>query len=325
MTRIAVLDDWQHVARASADWTPLTSRAEVQFFDSPFANEDDAARQLASFEILLVIRERTPFPASLVARLPRLKMFGLTGARAGLIDIDGMIARGITVCHTGGGPSGSSTAELALGLMLAAARRIPAGDVAVRAGRFQLGTEAGPLLEGKTIGLIGLGRIGSRMAAYCRALGMKVLAWSQNLSEDTAQAAGAVRVAKEELLRTADVVSLHLVLSERTRGILGAADLALLKQGAILVNTARAQLVDESALIDAVESRRIVAALDVFYREPLPQNHPFTRAPNVVLTPHLGYGVIEVYREYFQQGVENALAFLDGKPIRVLQSSKQGH
>jgi len=325
MTRIAVLDDWQHVAHASADWTPLTSRAEVQFFDSPFANEDDAARQLAPFEILLVIRERTPFPASLVARLPRLKMFGLTGARAGLIDIDGMIARGITVCYTGGGPSGSSTAELALGLMLAAARRIPAGDVAVRAGRFQLGTEAGPLLEGKTIGLIGLGRIGSRMAAYSRALGMRVLAWSQNLTEDAAQAAGAVRVAKEELLRMADVVSLHLVLSERTRGILGAADLALLKHGAILVNTARAQLVDESALIDAVESRRIVAALDVFYREPLPQNHPFTRASNVVLTPHLGYGVIEVYREYFQQGVENALAFLDGKSIRVLQSSKQGH
>lgn len=325
MTRIAVLDDWQHVARASADWTPLTSRAEVQFFDSPFADEDDAAAQLAPFEILLVIRERTPFPPSLVARLPRLKMFGLTGARAGLIDIDGMIARGITVCYTGGGPSGSSTAELALGLMLAAARGIPAGDVAVRAGRFQLGTEAGPLLDGKTIGLIGLGRIGSRMAAYCRALGMHVLAWSQNLTEDAAKTAGAVRVPKEELLRAADVVSLHLVLSERTRGILGAADLALLKQGAILVNTARAQLVEESALIDAVGSRRIVAALDVFYVEPLPQNHPFTRASNVVLTPHLGYGVIEVYREYFQQGVENALAFLDGKPIRVLQSSKQGH
>src|SRR5215470_9323290 len=324
MVKIAVLDDWQHVARASADWTTLSARAEVQFFDSPFADEDEAARQLAPFEILLVTRERTPFPASLIARLPRLKMFGLTGARAGLIDTADMIARGITVCYTSAGPSGSSTAELALGLMLAAARRIPAGDAAVRAGRFQLGTEAGPVLEGKTIGLIGLWRIGARMAAYCRALGMRVLAWSQNLTDEAAHAAGAVRVAKEELLGAADVVSLHLVLSDRTRGILGAADLARMKQGAILVNTARAQLVDEAALIDAVGSRRIVAALDVFYREPLPQAHPFTRAPNVVLTPHFGYGVIEVYREYYQQCVENALAFLDGKPVRVLQSAGQG-
>jgi len=325
MVKIAVLDDWQHVARASADWSVLASRADVQFFDVPFADEDDAARQLAPFEILLVTRERTPFPASLVARLPRLRMFGLTGARAGLIDTAGMIARGITVCYTSAGPSGSSTAELALGLMLAAARRIPAGDVAVRAGRFQLGVEAGPLLDGKTIGLIGLGRIGTRMSGYCRALGMHVLAWSQNLTDEAARAAGAARVQKEELLAAADVVSLHLVLSERTRGILGAADLARMKQGAILVNTARAQLVDEAALIDAVGSRRITAALDVFYREPLPQSHPFTRAPNVVLTPHLGYGVIEVYREYYQQCVENALAFLDGKPIRVLQSTGQGH
>ena len=165
MTKIAVLDDWQRVARTSADWAPLAARAEVRFFEEPFADEDDAARRLAEFEIILATRERTPFPASLVARLPRLKMFGMTGARAALIDVAGMIERGITVCYTGGGPSGSSTAELALGLMLAAARRIPAGDAAVRAGRFQLGTEAGPVLDGKTLGLIGLGRIGARWPA----------------------------------------------------------------------------------------------------------------------------------------------------------------
>jgi phosphoglycerate dehydrogenase-like enzyme len=205
--------------------------------------------------------------------------------------------------------------------MLAAARRIPAGDVAVRAGRFQLGTEAGPVLDGKTLGLIGLGRIGARMAAYGRALGMRVLAWSQNLADETAAAAGAARVAKEELLGSADVVSLHLVLSERTRGVLGAAELARMKPGAILVNTARAALVDEAALIGAVQSGRIIAALDVFHREPLPANHPLARAPNTVLTPHYGYGVIEVYREYYQHCVENALAFLDGKPIRLLQSA----
>ena len=320
-TKIAVLDDWQRVARASADWAPLTARAEVIFFEAPFADEDAAAGRLAEFDIILATRERTPFPPSLVARLPRLRMFGLTGSRAGLIDIAGMLSCGITVCHTGGGPSGSSTAELALGLMLAAARHIPSGDLAVRAGRFQQGTEAGSVLDGKIIGLIGLGRIGSRMAAYCRALGMQVLAWSQNLTAEAAAAAGATRVAKEELLERADVVSLHLVLSERTRGILGAVDLARLKPGAILVNTARAPLIDEAALNAAVQSGRVVAALDVFYREPLPADHPFTRARNVVLTPHLGYAVIEVYAEYYRQLVENALAFLDGKPIRVVQSA----
>ncbi|MGH8712563.1 MAG: D-2-hydroxyacid dehydrogenase family protein [Casimicrobiaceae bacterium] len=323
MTNIAVLDDWQRMARPSADWAALLARADVHFFDAPFADQDDAAQQLADFEMILATRERTPFPPSLVARLPKLKMFGLTGARAALIDIAGMIGRGITVCYTGGGPSGSSTAELALGLMLAAARRIPAGDKAVREGRFQLGTEAGPVLEGKTVGLIGLGRIGSRMAAYCNALGMKVLAWSQNLTAEVAAGAGAVRVNKDELLARADVVSLHLVLSDRTRGILGAAELARLRPGVILVNTARAPLVDEAALIDAVQSGRLIAALDVFYREPLPANHPLARAANVVLTPHLGYSAIEVYREYYQHSVENALAFLDGKPVRVLQSAGQ--
>lgn len=321
MTRIAVLDDWQRVARECADWSPLTARAQVDFYETPFANEDDAARRLQPYEVLLVTRERTPFPASLVARLPNLKMFGLTGARAGLIDIAGMIARGITVCYTGGGPSGSSTAEIALGLMVSVARGIPAGDAAVRAGRFQLGTHAGPVLDGKVLGLVGLGRIGARMAAYGHAIGMKVLAWSTNLTDEKAQAAGATRANKEDLLSQSDVVSLHLVLSDRTRGVLGAPELKRMKPGAILINTARAQLVDEQALFDAVMSGRIQAGLDVFYREPLPADHPFTRAPNVVLTPHLGYSVIEVYREYYQHGVENALAWLDGKPIRVLESA----
>lgn len=319
MTRIAVLDDWQQVARESADWSPLLARADVRFFEAPFADEDHAARELAPFEVVLVTRERTPFPASLVARLPSLRMFGLTGARAGLIDFAAMMARGITVCTTGGGPSGSSTAEIALGLMLAVARDLAAGDAAVRAGRFQLGTRAGPVLDGKTLGLVGLGRIGQRMAAYGAALGMTVLAWSEHLTDDRAAAGGAQRVAKEVLLARSDVVSLHVVLSERTRGVLGARELALMKPGAILINTARAQLVDEAALNDAVLSGRIMAGLDVFYREPLPADHPFTRARNVVLTPHLGYGAIEVYREYYAQCVENALAWLDRKPIRVMQ------
>jgi phosphoglycerate dehydrogenase-like enzyme len=319
MTRIAVLDDWQNVAQSSADWSPLMARAEVQLLREPFAGEDAAARALADFDIVLCTRERTPFPRSLVTRLPRLKMFGLTGARAALIDIAGMIERGITVCYTGGGPSVQSTAELALALMLATARHIPQGDAAVRAGRFQLGTQAGFILAGKTMGLVGLGRIGAQMAGYCNALGMRVLAWSQNLTDERALAAGATRVSKDELLATSDVVSIHLVISERTRGVLGAAELARMKRGAILVNTSRGPLVDEAALIDAVQSGRLFAALDVYHREPLPMDHPLIRCPNTVLTPHLGYSVVEVYAEYYQHSVENALAFLDGKPVRVLE------
>lgn len=316
--KIAVLDDWQQVARTSADWSALLLRADVEFFTAPFADEDEAARRLAPFDIILAIRERTPFPPSLVARLPNLRMFGLTGNRAGMIDLAGMIARGITVTYTDGGPGVSSTAELALGLMVAAARCIPAGDVGVRSGRFQQGTPLGHVLDGKTLGLVGLGRIGARMARYGHAIGMTVLAWSQNLTADAAAEAGATRVEKAELFARADVVSLHLVLSPRTRGVVGATELRAMQEGAILVNTARAPLVDEDALLAAVASRRIVAALDVFYREPLPADHPFTRAPNVVLTPHLGYSVDEVYREFYCQSIENALAFLDGKPVRVL-------
>jgi phosphoglycerate dehydrogenase-like enzyme len=321
-TRVAVLDDWQQVAQRCADWTPLRARADVEFFATPFSGEDDTARRLVDFDIVLAVRERTPFPASLSKRLPKLKMFGLTGARAALVDVAAMIDRGVTVCYTGGGPSGATTAELALGLMLAATRHIAAGDAAVRAGRFQRGVPVGVVLAGKTIGLIGLGRIGALMARYCRALDMRVLAWSRNLTDEKAAAAGAQHATKEELLASSDIVSLHLVLSDRTRGVVGAADLARMKSGAILINTARAGLVDEAALIEAVESGRVFAALDVFSVEPLPADHPLARAPNTVLTPHLGYSALEVYEEYYRHSIENALAFLDGKPIRVLNKGQ---
>jgi phosphoglycerate dehydrogenase-like enzyme len=325
MTRIAVLDDWQNVAKSSADWSTLEARADVRFFHEPFTSEDDAAHALADFDIVLATRERTPFPRSLVERLPKLRMFSLTGARAGLIDIAALQARGVTVCYTGGGPSGHGTAEIALGLMLAAARRIPQGDATVRAGHFQRGTQAGFVLAGKTIGLIGLGRIGTLMATYCNALGMRVLAWSANLTAERAKAANATFTEKDALLATSDVVSLHLVLSDRTRGTLVASDLARMKRGAILVNTARAALVDEKALIDAVTSGRIFAALDVFHHEPLPPDDPLVRCPNTVLTPHLGYSALDVYAEYYSHLVENALAFLDGKPIRVLGLETPAH
>jgi len=318
-SRVAVLDDWQEAARRCANWTPLTARADVEFFAQPFSSEDDAARALAPFDIVLATRERTPFPASLSKRLPKLKMFGLTGARAALVDVAAMIDRGVIVCYTGGGPSGASTAEIALGLMLAAARWIPAADASVRAGTFQRGVPVGFVLSGKTVGLIGLGRIGALMARYCNALDMRVLAWSPNLTDERAAAAGATRVMKEDLLAAADAVSLHLVLSDRTRGVIGADELARMKSGAILVNTARAGLIDEAALAAEVQRGRIIAALDVFSVEPLPASHPLARTSNTVLTPHLGYSALEVYEEYYSHSVENALAFLDGNPVRVLE------
>lgn len=318
MTKVAVLDDWQGVARGSADWSKLQARAEVVFFAKAFENEDDAARQLADFDIVLSMRERTPLPASLINRLPKLRMLGMTGARNASLDTAACTARGVVVCNTTGGQNNeAATAELALGLLISAARRMPVGDANIRAGKFQEGVPVGIALAGKTIGLLGLGRLGSHMARYCNALGMTVLGWSQNLTPEKAKAAGATMVSKEELLSRSDAVSIHLVLSDRTRGLLGAGDLARMKPGAILINTSRGPIVDEKALIEAVQAKHIVAALDVFDREPLPANHPLRGASNAVMTPHLGYGVKETWDVFYPQSIENALAFLDGKPVRV--------
>ncbi len=326
MTKVAVLDDWQRVARSSTDWSPLMKRAKVVFFEQAFLDEEDAVQKLAGFEIVLSMRERTPLPASLIHRLPKLRMLGITGVQNRSLDTEACTSRGIVVCHTvGGGDSAAATAELALGLLLAAARAIPAADANMRSGRFQEGLPAGISLAGKTIGILGLGRLGSSMARYCRALNMQVVAWSRNLTAEKAEAVGATLVSKEELLSHSDAISIHLVLSDRTRGLIGAAELARMKPGAILVNTSRGPIVDEAPLIEAVQSGRIVAALDVFDREPLPPNHPLRGAPNTVMTPHLGYGVREVWTAFYGQSVENALAFLDGKPLRVSNPEVLSH
>ena len=270
------------------------------------------------------MRERTPFPASLIARLPALRMLGITGAVNRSLDLAACRQRGIVVCHTvGSGIGAYATAELALGLLIAAARAIPAAYANLRQGRFQEGLPVGLGLAGRTLGLIGLGRLGSRMAQYGRALDMRVLVWSQNLTPEAADAAGATWTSKEDLLATSDAVSLHLVLSDRTAGLIGAPDLDRMKQGAILINTSRGPLVDEAALIAAVRAGRITAALDVFDREPLPDGHPLRTSPNTILTPHLGYGVTEIWREFYPQSVENASAFLDGRPIRVLMDGAE--
>jgi phosphoglycerate dehydrogenase-like enzyme len=320
MTKVAVLDDWQGLARTSADWSPLMTRAEVVFFAQAFESEDDAAKKLADFDILLSMRERTALPASLIDRLPRLRMLGITGVANRTLDLAACTARKIVVSNTASGDASHrmATAELALGLMLAAARAIPAADANMRAGRFQQGLPAGISMSGKTIGIIGLGKLGTMMARYCKALGMHVLAWSQNLTAEKAEAQGATLVSKDELLKRSDVVSIHAVLSERTRGLIGVAELALMKQHAILVNTSRGPIVDEVALVTALHAGRILAGLDVYDEEPLPANHPLRTAANVVLTPHLGYGVRETWQEYYPQSVENALAFLNGSPVRVV-------
>ncbi|MGE0419600.1 MAG: NAD(P)-dependent oxidoreductase, partial [Acetobacteraceae bacterium] len=227
MTKVAVLDDWQGVARGSADWSKLEARAQVTFFTEAFKDQDDAVAQLADFDIVLSMRERTPLPGSLINRLPKLRMLGMTGARNASLDTPACTARGIVVCNTtGGGYSDSATAELALGLLIASARGIPAGDANMHGSAFQMGVPVGMGLAGKTMGVMGLGRLGGYMATYCKALRMNVIAWSQNLTEDRAKEVGVTKVSKDELMATSDAISIHLVLSDRSRGLVGAADIA---------------------------------------------------------------------------------------------------
>ncbi len=317
-SKVAVLDDWQGVARVSADWSQLEARADVTIFQDAFSDEDDAVAKLADFDIVLSMRERTPLPATLIDRLPKLRMLGMTGARNASLDTPACTARGIPVCATsGGGYADSATAELALGLLLAAARGIPRGDANMRGGTFQMGVPVGIGLAGKTMGIIGLGRLGGYMATYCKALRMNVIAWSQNLTAERCAEMGVTQVTKDELVAQSDAMSVHLVLSPRSRGLIGAADIARMKKGAILINTSRGPIIDEAAMVAAVNAGRIVAALDVYDKEPLPAGHPLRSAPNTVLMPHMGYGVKETWDGFYPQMIENALAFLDGKPVRV--------
>jgi len=317
--KLALLDDYQNVALKLADWDRLRRRGVgIVAFDQPFGSIDDAARGLASFEIVQLLRERQPFPKALIDRLPALKLIVLTGARAPSLDTAAATARGIPVCNTKGGNSTASTAELAWALLMSAARDLARADRGMRAGGWHQGLRNMHILEGKRLGVLGLGKLGSRVAGYARAFGMEVVAWSQNLTEEKAKASGARLVSRDELLATSDFLSIHLVLSERTRGLLGAAELARLKPGAILVNTSRGPIVDERALVAALSDGTLAhAALDVFDIEPLPAGHPLTRLPNVTLAPHLGYVAEENYRVYHGETVANIEAWLDGKPINV--------
>ena len=315
MVRVAVLDDYQNVALQMADWSALPAGAEIRVFNDHLDDLDQVAERLKGFEIVAAMRERTPFPRSLLERLPDLRLLVTTGMRNASIDVAGATDLGVVVCGTGGLPY--PTAELTWGLILALVRDIPREDAAVRNGVWQ--TTLGTGLNGKTLGVLGLGRLGSQVATIGRAFGMKVIAWSQNLAAERAAHFGTSLVGKDELFAQCDVLSIHVVLSDRTRGLVGDRELGLMKPTAYLVNTSRGPIVDESALVRALESKRIAGAgLDVFDREPLPPDHPFTRLENTVLTPHLGYVTEETYRIFYRETVEAIAAFLSGHPVRVL-------
>jgi len=318
--KLAILDDYQHLALQSADWERLRRRGfEISVFHEPFASGEEAALRLAPFEVVCLMRERTPFPRALIERLPRLKIVTLTGVRSPSLEVHVCTERGIPVSHTRPGTSGASTSELAWGLILAAARDLARAERGMRAGRWHEGLAGGLILEGKRLGLIGLGKLGARVARVGSAFGMDVVAWSENLTQERAISSGALYVPKDELLASADVISVHLVLSERTRGLLGAAEFARMKRGAILVNTSRGPIVDEAAMIEALRSGRLGhAALDVYDREPLPEDHPLRTLENVTLSPHLGYVTAEGFRMFYEDTVENIEAWLDGKPLRLL-------
>ena len=314
--RVAVLDDYQGVALGLADWASLGADVEVQSFADHLGDEADLAARLEPFEVVVAMRERTAFPRSLVERLPNLRLLVTTGARNAAFDMPALRERGITVCGTGS--AGSGTSELAWGLILALLRRIHEEDRATRQGQWE--TTLGIGLQGKTLGVIGLGNLGSRVAAVGKAFGMELLAWSQNLTAERAAACGATLVTQDELLTRSDIVSIHLVLSDRTRGLIGAQELALMKPSAYLVNTSRGPIVDEPALIEALRAGRIAGAgLDTFDIEPLPAGHAFLGMDNVVLTPHLGYVLRETYEVFYGDAVEDIRAFRAGAPVRVVE------
>src|SRR5437773_11982505 len=317
--RLSILDDYQSVALEMADWSAVKGRGvEIAVERFPFADEDDLVRSLADSEIVAAMRERTAFPKRIVDRLPKLKLLITTGMRNASFDMEALKARGVTVCGTGGpGGGNEDTAQLAWGLIPGAARRIAEDHALMRLGGWQ--TRIGHRVAGKTLGLLGLGRLGSALARVGLAYGMKAIAWSQNLTAEKAAAQGVERVEKDELFRRSDILSVHLVLSPRSRGLVGAREVGLMKPSAILVNTSRGPICDTEAIIAALQAGRVAyAGFDVYDKEPLAIEHPLRAAPNVILTPHIGYVTEENYRSSYPQIVENVLAFLDAKPIRVI-------
>ena len=316
MTNVAVLDDYQGVALELADWSALPQDCRLQVFRDHLSEIDAVAERLQGFDVVCAMRERTPFPRQLLERLPNLRLLVTTGMRNAAIDVEAATDLGVLVCGTDGGPT-NPPAELTWGLILALARHIHQEDAATRQGHW--GITTGPSLEGKVLGVLGLGRLGSAVAKVGLAFGMSVYAWSQNLTQERAAQHGAALVSKDDLFRQSDVVSVHVQLSERTRGLVGARELALMKPTALLINTARGPIVDEAALVDALRRGAIAGAgLDVFDEEPLPAGHPLLTLENALLTPHIGYATPEQLSVRYQGTVEDIVAYLEGSPVRAL-------
>ena len=313
MTRVAVLDDYQRVAGSLADWGSVPG--DVVFFHDHLATEDELVARLEGFDVVVAMRERTPFPESLLARLPALRLLVTTGPRNAAIDLAAAHHRGIVVSGTRADPQG--TPELTWGLVLALLRHVPAEDRGVREGAWQRTIGTG--LAGKKLGVLGLGRVGAVVAPVGGAFGMRVIAWSPHLTRERAAAAGAAFVERDRLFEESDVLTVHVVLGEGTRGLVGPAELALMKRTAYLINTSRGPIVDEAALVTALEEGSIAGAgLDVYDVEPLPAGHPLLTAPNTVLTPHIGYVTDTGYRAMYTDAVHDIAAYLDGKPLREL-------
>jgi phosphoglycerate dehydrogenase-like enzyme len=314
--RCAILDDYQNVALKTADWSGVAHDLDIKVFTAPLGDDDAVIDALKDFSIICAMRERTRFPRRVLEALPNLKLLITTGMRNAAIDVKAANEHGITVCGTG--VVGNPTVGIAIGLMLELTRRIGFENARMKAGepwQVTLGSD----LEGKTLGVVGLGKLGARVAKVAQAFGMRTIAWSQNLTAEKAREAGAELVSKEDLFRQADIASVHLILSDRSRALVGARELGLMKPTAYLINTARGPIIDEAALIAALRERRIAGAgLDVFDIEPLPTDHPLRRLDNVVLTPHLGYVSAQNYSVYFRDTVEDIRAFLDGKPVREI-------
>jgi len=317
--RVAVLDDYQSVAPVMADWSALGDDAEVVFFHDHAPSRAQLVVRLRGFDAVVAMRERSAFPREVLEQLPALRLLVTTGMVNASIDVQAAAELGITVSGTDARAGASATVELTWALIFALARGIPAEDAAVRAGAWQVGI--GHVLHGKTLGIVGLGNLGSRMPPVARALGMRVVAWSANLTAQRAAEVGVERVSREELFSASDVVTVHLKLSDRSRGYIGRDDLRQMKPTALLVNTSRGPIIDEAALIEALEQRWIGgAALDVFDTEPLPADHPLRHLPGTVLTPHIGYVSVESYRGYYGNAVEDIVAFRNGSPVRVLRA-----
>jgi phosphoglycerate dehydrogenase-like enzyme len=317
MTRVAILDDYQDVALAVADWRSLGPEVAVQAFHERLSGDDALVKRLADFEVIVAMRERTHFPRPVLERLPKLKLLVTTGMRNVAIDAKAAADLGIVVSGTG--LLTPPTAELTWGLILALARHIPEEVQHMRSGGWQ--TTVGVGLNGKVLGVVGLGKLGGEVARVGRAFQMEVIAWSQNLTAEHASSLGVTRVEKDELFQRADFVSVHLILSKRTRGLVAARELALMKPEAYLINTSRGPTVEERELIDVLTNHKIAgAALDVYDEEPLPDEHPLRKLDNVVLTPHLGYVTVENYRQAYGDAVEDIRAFLAGHPIRTISA-----